>query len=185
VYSYRLRGVQRWKTVDSYDEARRGKLAAEVDVARGEMRDLSRVSFGNYAREWVVNDQGRTSTGFRESTRASYRRMLEARIIPYFDTRVRLRLAEIEPRDVKPRRDAVGDAPYVPPHLCVGRSGLRLVHDLQSKVLAPAARATGGPIRRTSAPLRQFNKRWASARRAPGRAPRPAATCRLPSARSS
>jgi integrase len=101
VYAYRVRGVQRWKTVNSYDEARRGKLAAEVDVERGELRDLSRVSFGEYAREWVVNYQGRTSNGFRGSTRRAYTQMLEARIIPYFDGRARLRLAEIEPRDVK------------------------------------------------------------------------------------
>ena len=65
VYAYRVRGVQRWKTVDTYDEARRGKLAAEVDVERGELRDLSRVSFGDYAREWIVNYQGRTSNGCR------------------------------------------------------------------------------------------------------------------------
>jgi integrase len=101
VYAYRVRGVQRWKTVDSYDEARRGKLAAEVDVERGELRDLSRVSFGDYAREWIVNYEGRTSNGFRGSTRRAYTQMLEARIIPYFDGRARLRLAEIEPRDVK------------------------------------------------------------------------------------
>jgi integrase len=101
VYAYRICGVQRWKTVDTYDEARRGKLAAEVDVERGELRDLSRVSFGNYAREWIINYQGRTSNGFRGSTRRAYTQMLEARIIPYFDGRVRLRLAEIEPRDVK------------------------------------------------------------------------------------
>jgi integrase len=101
VYAYRVRGVQRWKTVDSYDEARRGKLAAEVDQDRGELRDLSHVAFGEYAREWVVNYQGRTSNGFRGSTRRAYTQMLEARIIPYFDGRARLRLAEIEPRDVK------------------------------------------------------------------------------------
>lgn len=101
MYAYRIRGVQRWKTVDSYDEARRGKLAAEVDVERGELRDLSRVSFGDYARKWIVNYQGRTSNGFRGSTRRAYTQMLEARIIPYFDRRARLRLAEIEPRDVK------------------------------------------------------------------------------------
>jgi integrase len=101
VYAYRVRGVQRWKTVDSYDEARRGKLAAEVDLERGELRDLSRVAFGEYAREWVVNYQGRTSNGFRGSTRRAYTQMLETRIIPYFDGRARLRLAEIEPRDVK------------------------------------------------------------------------------------
>lgn len=101
VYAYRVRGVQRWKTVGSYDEARRGKLAAEVDADRGELRDLSRVAFGEYAREWVVNYQGRTSDGFRGSTRRAYTQMLEARIIPYFDGRARLGLVEIEPRDVK------------------------------------------------------------------------------------
>ncbi len=67
VYAYRVRGVQRRKTVDTYEEAPRGKLAAEVDADRGELRDLSRVPFGDYAREWVVNYQGRTSNGFRES----------------------------------------------------------------------------------------------------------------------
>jgi len=101
VYAYRIRGVQRWKTVDTYDEARRCKLAAEVDIERGELRDLSRVSFGDYAREWIINYQGRTSNGFRGSTRRAYAQVLEARVIPYFDSRVRLRLAEIEPRDVK------------------------------------------------------------------------------------
>jgi integrase len=90
-----------WKTVDSYDEAQRGKLAAEVDLDRGELRDLSRVAFGEYARELVFNYQGRTPKGFRGSTRRAYTQMLEARIIPYFDGRARLRLAEIEPRDVK------------------------------------------------------------------------------------
>jgi integrase len=70
-------------------------------VERGELRDLSRVSFGDYAREWIVNYQGRTSNGFRESTRRAYALVLQTRIIPYFDSRVRLRLAELEPRDVK------------------------------------------------------------------------------------
>jgi hypothetical protein len=101
VYAYRVRGVQRWKTVDTYADARRGKLVAQVDADRGELRDLSRVPFGDYARGWVANYQGRTSNGFRESTRSAYKQMLEARIIPYFDGIVRLRLAEIEPRDVK------------------------------------------------------------------------------------
>ncbi len=57
--------------------------------------------FGEYARDWVAGYQGRTSHGLRESTRSMYRGMLEQRVIPYFDGMVRLRLAEIEPRDVK------------------------------------------------------------------------------------
>jgi integrase len=37
----------------------------------------------------------------RESTRRMYRQMLEHRVIPYFDAERRLRLAGIDPRDVK------------------------------------------------------------------------------------
>ena len=101
VYTYRVRGRQRWGRAASFDEARRRKHQAEADAERGELRDTSRVSFGEYARDWVAGYQGRTSHGLRESTRTMYRGMLEQRVIPYFDGRVRLRLAEIEPRDVK------------------------------------------------------------------------------------
>jgi integrase len=99
-YTYRVRGEQRWGSAATYAEARRAKRQAEADGDRGELRDVSQVSFGDYAREWIANYQGRTSSGFRESTRRSYRQMLD-RMIPYFDVRQRLRLAEIEPRDVK------------------------------------------------------------------------------------
>ncbi len=101
MYTYRTNGRQRWGTARSLDEARRRKRQAEVDSDRGEHRDLARVSFGTYAREWVATYQGRTSRGFRESTRRSYRQMLERRAIPYFDAHRRLRLAQIQPRDVK------------------------------------------------------------------------------------
>jgi integrase len=99
-YTYRVRGVQRWGSASTYDEARRLKRQAEADDDRGEARELATVSFGAYARAWVETYQGRTSSGFRESTRRSYRQMLE-RIIPFFDVQLRLRLGEIEPRDVK------------------------------------------------------------------------------------
>jgi integrase len=83
------------------DEARRRKRQAEADADRGELRDLSRVTFGDHAREWVAGYLSRTSNGLRESTRRSYDQMLRVRVIPYFDAHARLRLAEIEPRDVK------------------------------------------------------------------------------------
>ena len=51
--------------------------------------------------EWIEHYNGRTSSGVRESTRRWYRQMLEDRLIPYFDQERGLRLAEIEPRDVK------------------------------------------------------------------------------------
>jgi integrase len=101
VYTYRKRGKQRWGTARTKAEARRLKRSAETDVERGEHRDLSRASFGEYAREWIDHYGGRTSSGVRESTRRWYRQMLEDRLIPYFDQERRLRLAEIEPRDIK------------------------------------------------------------------------------------
>jgi hypothetical protein len=67
VYAYRVRSVQRWKTVDTYDEARRGTLAAEVDVERGELRDLARVSFGDCARN--AGARCRRSQGRRRGRR--------------------------------------------------------------------------------------------------------------------
>lgn len=101
LYAYRADGRQRWGSAATLDQARRGKRQAEADADRGELFELSRVGFGDYAREWVIVYQGRTSNGFRESTRRVYRQMLEARVIPHFDANRRLRLAEIQPRDVK------------------------------------------------------------------------------------
>jgi integrase len=101
VYTYRKRGKQRWGTARTKAEARRLKRNAETDVERGQHRDLSRATFGEYARDWIEHYGGRTSSGVRESTRRWYRQMLEDRLIPYFDQVRGLRLAEIEPRDVK------------------------------------------------------------------------------------
>lgn len=101
LYTYRQDGRQRWGTAGTLDDARRAKRQAEADVDRGELVDLPSVRFGDYARDWIVHYQGRTSNGFRESTRRTYRGMLEQRLIPYFDGQRRLRLAEIQPRDVK------------------------------------------------------------------------------------
>lgn len=101
VYSYRVAGRQRWGSADSLDEARRRKRQAEADADRGEARELSRLRFSEYALDWIASYQGRTSNGFRESTRRGYRQMLTDRVIPYFDGERRLRLAAIQPRDVK------------------------------------------------------------------------------------
>ena len=101
LYSYRVHGRQRWGRAGTLDDARRGKRQAEADADRGELVQLDRVHFGDYARDWIAHYAGRTSRGLRESTRASYRQMLDDRVIPYFDGIRRLRLAEIQPRDVK------------------------------------------------------------------------------------
>jgi hypothetical protein len=101
VYAYRVRGVQRWGTAATLDDARRRKRQAQAAADRGELEHLSDVAFGAYARDWIAGYQGRTSNGFRESTRQRYLRALEIRVVPYFDGVARLRLAEITPRDVK------------------------------------------------------------------------------------
>lgn len=100
VFSYRVEGRQRWGSAATLDEARRSKRQAEADVDRCELVDLTAARFGDYARDWIENYQGRTSHGFRESTRSSYRHVRHDRLIPYFDSR-HMRLADIQPRDVK------------------------------------------------------------------------------------
>jgi integrase len=67
-------------------------------VRRGEYRTLSKVSFEEYAREWIEQYGGRTKRGIRDATRDDYRRTLEQLAIPFFG---RMRLTEIEPRDIK------------------------------------------------------------------------------------
>lgn len=101
IYSYRYRGRQKWGSARTKAEARRLKATAETDVTRGEHRDRSSLRFGDHARSWIESYAGRTNRGFRESTRATYRRALEGYAIPYFDLERNLKLAEIEPRDVK------------------------------------------------------------------------------------
>jgi hypothetical protein len=68
VFTYRYRSRQHWRSAATLAEARRLKHELEADVARGEHRELGRLTFGDYAREWIELYQGRTSRGFREST---------------------------------------------------------------------------------------------------------------------
>lgn len=91
-------GRQRKRSARTLAEARDVKAALRADVARGEYRALSRVTFAEYAAEWVEHYAGRTARGLREETRRDYRRAIERRAVPFFG---RMRLAEIEPRDVK------------------------------------------------------------------------------------
>ncbi|MEP6978909.1 MAG: tyrosine-type recombinase/integrase [Thermoleophilia bacterium] len=90
-------------------EARAIKSSLATDVARGEFRQLSRERFADYAPDWIKSYAGRTTRGFREQTRAEYRRDLGLApdgkpldpprgAVAYFGG---MRLAEITPRDVK------------------------------------------------------------------------------------
>ena len=109
-FSYRdNRGRPRWGSAKTLAEAKAKRAALTADVARGEYRALSAVTFQEYAAEWIEHYQGRTSSGVREQTRRDYRRALgldeEGNVpednggaVAFFGRR---RLAEIEPRDVK------------------------------------------------------------------------------------
>src|SRR2546423_3403768 len=81
---YRVHGQERKRYARTYAEARDLKATLTTDIRRGEHRELGRVTFEQYAREWLKSYQGRTTRGFRESTRVGYRRTLNKKAIPFF-----------------------------------------------------------------------------------------------------
>jgi len=104
-------GRQRQRSAETLAEARRLKAALNADVLRGEHRELSRVSFGEYASTWADTYQGRTGIGVRPKTLLDYRRALELHAVPFFGRR---RLCEIEPRDLKAFAKHVSDTGLAP-----------------------------------------------------------------------
>jgi integrase len=104
------RGRQRSRSAATIGEAKAIRSAAQADVARGEYRTVSRMTFEDYACEWIASYRGRTARGLRDATREDYARELGIDpatwqpfepvrgAVAYFGRR---RLAEIEPRDVK------------------------------------------------------------------------------------
>lgn len=91
-------GRQRSRAAATLAEARILKSALTADIARGDYRALSPITFADYLPEWLASYAGRTSRGFREQTRTEYRRDLERHALPFFGA---MKLAEIEPRDIK------------------------------------------------------------------------------------
>lgn len=91
-------GRQRQRSARTLAEARKVRAAVTADVARGEHRELSRITFAAYAGDWIAGYQGRTGKGTRYETRRRYARDLEHEAIPYFG---RLRLVEVEPAHVR------------------------------------------------------------------------------------
>jgi integrase len=106
----RYRGIYKvgeryeWRTrttrgmADTLDEARKAKAKAE---SNGPVPQAVRGSFGEYALDWIVAYQGRTSRGFSEGTRARYRESVELYAIPYFDEIRKLKVAQIRRQHVK------------------------------------------------------------------------------------
>jgi hypothetical protein len=92
---------QRKRFARTFNEARDLKSKLRTDIKRGEFReepDRDRITFEDYARQWIDSYAGRTSKGIRSATIADYRRNLEADAIPFLGKR---RLAGIGPRDIK------------------------------------------------------------------------------------
>src|SRR5215204_992898 len=100
VFSYRLNGKQRWESARTLTEAQRLKAHRSADADRGELHERSRLTFREYAEEWVERYQGQGRSGFRASTRGDYRRDLKRYAFSYFDERLGLKLSEVTPRDV-------------------------------------------------------------------------------------
>ena len=99
--------VPRKHSAATFAEARELKATLTADVLRGEYRPASKLSFRDYAKEWIQTYQGRTCRGIRPETLADYRRDLGLDrdggeigdgAIAHFG---RIPLAAIEPRDVK------------------------------------------------------------------------------------
>lgn len=110
-FTYRdNRGETRWGTAATLGEAKMRRAELTADVARGEYRRQSAVTFADYAPEWIASYTGRTSRGVGPDTLDDYRRALGLRrdgreLVETGDGALRFfgrrRLAEIEPRDLR------------------------------------------------------------------------------------
>jgi integrase len=100
-------GKQRKKFAKTMKEAKSLKAAVTTDKDRGEYREASRLTFADYAPQWIDTYQGRTSRGIRPETLDDYRRDLglDKKNNPIGDGAIehfgRMKLAAIEPRHVK------------------------------------------------------------------------------------
>lgn len=100
VVVYRAAGKQRKEFCRTLEQARRLKTDRQAAVDRGEYQELSRVSFREYAGEWIDRYQGNGRRGITVETLADYRRDLARFAYPFFDERLRRSISAVSPRDV-------------------------------------------------------------------------------------
>ena len=152
-------GRQRRKSARTFAEARSLKAAFRADVDRGEYRELSNVTFADYAREWIETFTGRTTRGIRDTTKDEYRRDLgldekgeaiAGGAVEFFGNR---KLASIEPRDIK-RYAAHLAARGLACRRCFGREGRRQSCRLCSCTGRRPGRLAQNTIRLALAPLK-------------------------------
>lgn len=70
-----LSGRQVKRFAKTLAEARDRKAELRADVARGEYRKQTRISFADYAARWIATYDGRTARGIRAATVRDYRRV--------------------------------------------------------------------------------------------------------------
>jgi len=97
VVIFRVDGRQKKQAAPTYDAARRLKDRVRTQVADGDWRPQSKLTFAQYAREWIAAYQGHGS-GFRERTRREYARDLERYAIPFLGNKriTGLRRADVQ-----------------------------------------------------------------------------------------
>ncbi|MGI8556943.1 MAG: tyrosine-type recombinase/integrase [Solirubrobacteraceae bacterium] len=100
VVVYRYQGRQHKAFAPNMAAAKLIRAQNVADISRGEFTPANRQPFGEYARAWIESYRGRSTKGFRESTRVGYRRSMIDKAIPYFDERG-LALGQIEPQHIK------------------------------------------------------------------------------------
>lgn len=93
---FRAGGRQRKRVARTLAEARALKRESETDHDRGEFQPRTNVTFREFLAEWIDSYNGTGRRGFREGTRAEYRRLLDRFAHVYFPER--LRLVDLTPR---------------------------------------------------------------------------------------
>jgi len=132
VVIYRAAGRQRKESARTLAEARAIRASRHADRDRGEFHAPSRVTLREFLAEWIDRYQGTGRRGFREGTRAEYRRLLDQYAHRYFGER--LRLVDVTPHHM---------AQYVAWLADAGRQGRLLADATVANAVIPVRAALG------------------------------------------
>ena len=98
VVVFRAQGKQRKVYASTLSAASAKRAEVATDIARGEFQPRSTVRLNAYLLDWVERYGGTGKRGFRETTRAEYKRLIETLAARYFSER--LRLADVGPQHI-------------------------------------------------------------------------------------
>ncbi len=132
VVIYRAAGKQRKESASTLAEARAIRSAQAADVARGEFQERSAITLRDFLTDWIDRYQGNGRRGFRENTRAEYRRLLNSYAHAYFGER--LRLVDVTPHHL---------AQYVAWLADERKQGRRLADETIANAVNPVRAALG------------------------------------------